>query len=121
MEYPITCKDCGACCLEMSFPPGYSSVLKDIENGTTGLDRIWQDEDDIERVKSLPPWAFDELKDYLKEYNEGGNEEHECCWLNKNTMECDYFDHRPRICRDLQIASEPCMRWRQLYQIGGNN
>ena len=40
-----------------------------------------------------------------------------CCWLDRDTNRCRWYEFRPQICRDLDCGSEGCRSWRDEYNI----
>ena len=71
-----------------------------------------------ERLKQLPENARRELRNYMESLLNGdGREDPSCIWLNRDTMQCRYHEHRPSICRELEMGSEGCRAWRTEYQV----
>lgn len=97
----LSCKGCGACCMEIESPPGYQlySMLQ-----TDDTDKL--------RFDTLPQDAKQALLNY---YQKGSFEVAPCIWLNTETRECRYYDHRPEVCRDFEVGCEACLTWRRLY------
>jgi Fe-S-cluster containining protein len=77
--------------------------------------------EDIERLKQLPEEAQRELCSYIEALLNGdGRKDPSCIWLNRDTMQCRYHEHRPSICRELEMGSEDCRGWRKEYQVGNS-
>lgn len=115
MTIPIlNCKDCGACCFEQGSPPGYGYLLAANEHGR----EQWPDQTDLERIRNLPADALQAIKDYWRAMQADELDgDGPCCWLDQTTMRCRWYDHRPQICRDLDVGSEGCRVWRDEYNI----
>lgn len=97
--------------MEQSSPPGYVAII------SHGRD-AWPDEDDIERVAKLPQMARIELEMYLEDLRADRlpRGEQPCIWLNLETRQCRYYEHRPNICRDaLVLNDEGCRTWREAF------
>ncbi len=110
IELPVieSCEGCGACCLEQNSPPGYA-VLQSLGAGG------WPEAEDWERFKRLPTKARVILKKYIDRVlgNSPPGDGEPCCWLDKTTMRCRFYEHRPQICRDFEMGSEACRAWRE--------
>ena len=74
------------------------------------------DRADRSRVESLPPEAVTELRDFLAR---DGDPHGPCIWLDMSTRSCRYYNYRPSICRDFELGSEGCRRWRDECRING--
>ena len=109
IELPVikSCEGCGACCMEQSSPPGYA-VLQ-------SLGGSWPEAEDWERFKRLPTKARVILKKYIDRVmsNSPPGDEQPCCWLDLETKQCRFYEHRPQICRDFEMGSEACRAWRE--------
>ena len=106
----INCTDCGVCCMEQGSPPGYVYI----HNG--GVD--WPDEEDVERFNQLPTKARVEIKKYADRLkSQPPRSDGPCIWLDRESKQCRYYEHRPNICRDLDVGSEGCRFWRSSYKI----
>jgi Fe-S-cluster containining protein len=78
------------------------------------------DDEDAKRAMTLPVEA---LKVYLEtmtaidlqDYDPDGP----CCWLDRVSKRCRWYDFRPRVCREFEIGSEACYRLRRQYRIKG--
>jgi Fe-S-cluster containining protein len=108
----MNCDNCGVCCFEQGSPPGYLLLL----DGRDHPD--WPDQEDIERVKHLPPQARAHILRYKHKLRHGKvSGDGPCCWLNQQTNRCRFYDHRPQICRNLDVGSEGCRSWRDEYNV----
>ncbi len=115
-----SCTGCrGSCCREQGSPPGYLYLL-----GKTPAERAnWPDAEDFERIDSLPREALRILNRYSARLMRGetatvDGKDPPCCWLNQQTGECRFYEHRPQICRDeLLVGDEACHAWREQYGI----
>jgi len=112
MKLPIieSCDGCGACCMEQESPPGYISFLSYPE--------FAEEEDytgDAERFKNLPPHLLDELKEYHARLlsNSPPPGDQPCIWLDLETRKCKHYEHRPSICRDMEMGGDACRAWRK--------
>lgn len=105
----VSCIGCGACCLEQHSPPGYVGVLSG----------VWTDPDDVARVNNLPPALRKELEDYAELIRRGEPHPNHgvCIWFDQETLGCKHHEHRPEICRDFEIGSPACHRWRSEYGV----
>lgn len=102
---PVTsCDDCGACCTEIGTPPGYIAVLLTPE-------RWPEDSGDHERVAQLPLRARLLLYAYLASYED--REGLPCLWYDTETKKCQFYEHRPSICREFEVGSETCLKIRE--------
>ena len=75
----------------------------------------WPDDDDIERVKSMPQV----LKDELMAYKEAGSHDRypECLWYDHESRKCRNYEWRPSICREFEVGSDGCLSWREQFQV----
>lgn len=106
------CGSCGACCLEQGSPPGYLWLLQ-LDNHSA-----WPDQEDVERVKSLPVEAMRYLRTYENALLNGAvNGDGPCCWYDPKTRGCRFYEHRPQICRDFEVGCGDCLNWREKYRV----
>lgn len=106
-----SCNGCGACCREQESPPGYVLFLLGEGDG-------WPDEADAERFNSLPPEALQSLKDHHARIMSGERRPNQACiWFEPATKGCRFYEHRPQICRELEVGSEGCRNWRKEYNV----
>jgi Fe-S-cluster containining protein len=108
-----SCDGCGACCMEMGFPPGYQIFL--FPPGTAPLG---EENADFHRFHAMPSSLAEELR---KQFNAGAygffRGDRPCVWLDLETRQCKHYEHRPDICRNFEIASPECRKWRVRYQV----
>jgi Fe-S-cluster containining protein len=108
MAYPQTCDNCGVCCLEQNTPPGYVTVMMN--------PAAWPpDSAEHERVEQLPDAARQVIVDRITD--DGSLDGMPCCWLDLKTKRCRWYEHRPQICRNMEIGSKWCRSWRERYGI----
>lgn len=112
MNLPIVndCDNCGACCFEQGSPPGYLVIM----SGSA-----WAPVD-VRRFAKVPAEAKAEIEAYRKALIAGtveGNGDGPCCWLDRSTNRCRWYEHRPSICRELEPGSDGCHTWRAEYNI----
>lgn len=109
-----SCNDCGACCREQDSPPGYVMLL----SSPNLLDDESLQNEDVERFRNLPAAALAELRAYMHELLTGNLESDQpCIWLDLNSMQCRYYEHRPSICRNLEVGGQECREWRDAFEI----
>lgn len=70
-----------------------------------------RDMGDHERVACLPL----EAKRAIEDHGAFIFADKPCVWLDPKTMRCRWYDHRPQVCRNLEIGSEGCIVWRAEY------
>ena len=115
-ELPIidSCDNCSACCMEQESPPGYAMLL----SSTEMREKADLLEEDVQRLRSLPPAALEELHEYLRQLLAGVTRSTRACiWLDQTTMRCRHHEHRPMICREFEVGSDECRGWRIAYGI----
>lgn len=39
-----------------------------------------------------------------------------CFWFDMESRKCKHHEFRPRVCRDFEVGSEPCVEWRAEYK-----
>lgn len=92
---PLTCGGCGACCATQGLPPGYTVPAL---------------------MAGLPADLRDELLAHLDEERRSRSSRHErglpCLWYDEETRACRHYEHRPAVCRRLEIATDGCNAWR---------
>lgn len=107
-----SCNGCGACCLLARSPP--FAVYLDL---TSGNYHVWDDADaaELERLTCAPPEALAALQ-------AGDLDERPinspCSWLDLETRRCRYYEHRPQMCRQLELAGDACRASRKREGIG---
>jgi Fe-S-cluster containining protein len=97
-----SCDQCGACCtgqaaLPLSMVSRYAAVFV---------------------VNPLPEALAAELLELVAHFNAIGwpADDTPCIWYDAPTKRCRHYEYRPGICRDLEIGSDACHRWRR--QLG---
>ena len=83
----LNCESCGKCCQHMGFPPFMYFEILDLPN-----------------VLKQPLLEVYDNKQVLEE---GGLS---CIWLKDN--QCMHYRHRPQICRDFELGSDACIKYR---------
>lgn len=110
----MNCDNCGACCMEQGSPPGYITLL----TSPVSQRCDWPGEGDAERITHLPAEALRAIAWYRRDLKEGRTDgDGPCCWLDRETRRCRWYEHRPAICRELDVGSEGCRVWRDEYNI----
>ena len=90
----VTCDDCGACCATMCSPLFPPEHIDGTELGRLPLNVRKEFEDGI-KARAETGWPDDVP----------------CFWLTSD-LKCKHYDHRPEICRELEVGSERCLSWR---------
>ena len=104
-----SCDGCGVCCMDQGTPPGYGVIA--LNPG------VWPKEiGDHERFNCLPLEAKQLIAIYLD--TEDRDKEAPCVWLDRDTMRCKFYEHRPHICRDFERGSDSCREYRLNENIG---
>lgn len=119
MNLPVigNCDGCGACCKEQVAPPGYLAIIH-------GGPDSWPDQEDIDRVANLPEGARASLEQYLANRILGSRSIQwpACIWLDPESLQCRWYDHRPNICRTAVKVGDACCRsWRKEFGVGEEN
>lgn len=100
--------------MEQESPPGYVMLLSSPEM-MENADLLAED---VQRLRSLPAEALEELQEYLRQLRAGVQRSTQVClWLDETTMRCRYHEHRPLICREFEVGSDECRGWRKTYDI----
>lgn len=74
--------------------------------------------EDAARIRALPEKAMTELRAYMENLLAGQeNADRVCIWLNKESRQCRFHEHRPSICREFELGSSECVDWRQQYGV----
>ena len=87
--YPEECKGCGACCMYVGVPPF----------------------DEVESVL-----LKEELREDLAKYGARPNG-FPCVWLTTDYT-CAHYEHRPKVCRDVEPGSRVCKNAVKIYRGG---
>ena len=110
-----SCDGCGACCMTQESPPGYAMLLANPQM----MDNPGPFAEDVERLRLLPQAAINELRAYLDDVLKKVHRPDEVCiWLNRETKQCRYYDLRPGVCRWLELGSDACREWRDVFGVG---
>lgn len=116
-----SCSNCGACCKGQVLPPGYAMLALKLPAHTA---EIFCNPADIQRFNSLPEDALNLIQNQIEAISSSDQKmssdqqmDRSCCWLDKNSLDCLFYELRPSICRDLDIDSSYCQDARQLYQV----
>jgi len=92
-----SCEGCGACCMEMGSPPFDSFPSED--GGASEID-------------CLPPHVLAEYEAGMRIRREDGFPDGvPCFWLDADRR-CQYYEHRPSVCRLFARGSADCLAWR---------
>lgn len=100
------CRDCGACCQHMVYPPFWSRL----PIGTPENDPEWE-----RLLVDRPELAAEIHEDYARRRAAGldrNGYEAPCLWLNRETFRCRHHDYRPQVCREFEPGGEDCLRIR---------
>ena len=123
LEVIESCDGCGACCMSMGLPPGYTHLLRCLENVMVTPDEADESlflckhyhPEEFDRVNNLP----EELKREILKRSEPGKPDWDgeiCVWLDMNTRKCKHYDIRPSVCRKaVEIGDDGCRSWRKEY------
>jgi|GEM_PF-4725955 len=123
MSVPVTnCDECGACCVQQSSPGLYIGML--YRDGMSKEEKDWVKEirdsfpEDAERLDKAP----DEAKHILKQHIARGpsmGDGMPCVWFDSGLRQCRFYEHRPEVCRGLEVGGEGCQRHRTTFYIKG--
>lgn len=94
--------------MDLSSPPGYVWLLTG-----AGSNSAWRpDPEDLRRLISLP----EEPRQLLEQYVAAGQlEAGPCCWFDRDTRRCRYYEHRPQRCRKFELGSSGCLDARLVH------
>lgn len=129
------CEGCGVCCFHMGYPAFRIPVkpLTDEEiDADPNLVRRIADNPQLRSIlrngdpgethwHSLPEDLKSEWEAYVHGYQipDYGSEpetfDGPCIWLDLETRRCQHHEHRPRVCREFEVASTTCRQWRAYY------
>jgi len=107
MPDEVSCKGCGACCMEMTAPPGMC-----------GEEHIWfSTPEDEQRFADAPQEARDLIytwADRVDALPDGAPlpRDEPCCWLDQETRTCRFHAFRPSVCREFEVGGLECLSWR---------
>ena len=135
MELPqiTNCEGCGVCCLHMGYPaymlprePATEQQIAEREDLQQLLAVGWTKAELLAGFEGESYWHSmpDELrKEWLEftaayESSRAGREDElddACFWFDMQTRQCKHHEHRPKVCRDFETGSKPCLEWREHY------
>lgn len=108
-----SCRGCGACCMTQGSPPGYVGFLSGVFDPDS-----WPDADDDARYRTMPEPALRSLRVYLERLRAGTEPgDQPCCWFDPLMKRCRFYEHRPEICREMEVGGESCLGWRGEFGI----
>jgi Fe-S-cluster containining protein len=107
------CDNCGACCMHMRTPPHIVAMDDDGNWSNYG----GQATKDFFRLVTAPPEAQQAIRDRLRTSYDDIPDESPCAWLDLETKQCRWHEHRPNVCRDFDIGGESCVATREAYEI----
>jgi len=64
-------------------------------------------------IFELPEGLRAEVLDWINNHPEREMSKLPCYWLDPVTRKCTKYDHRPQLCRDFEVESESCLRFRE--------
>lgn len=99
---PVSCENCGACCMHMGYPPFVGMYV--------GQHEKMSDPDWLRLKRQHPDLATQARQGAI---DGRGNAELPCLWLNTETKRCDHYDLRPAVCREFEIGDPDCIAHRQ--------
>jgi Fe-S-cluster containining protein len=110
----VTCKGCGACCQYVGAPPGFypaylASIGEPAEmHGRPEDAAIWE----ATPAEAKEIYARTKAEVDRGEYDEDGP----CCWLDRETNLCRFYEFRPGVCRECK-PSWHCISLRKEYRV----
>jgi len=95
-----SCDGCGACCTEQCALP---------------VALVGDGDSRMPAVAPLPESLQAELQAMVRHFNETGwpPDGSACVWYDAQARRCKHHEHRPVICRDMQVGGDACLRWRR--------
>lgn len=98
------CKGCGACCRHVGHP------MFRFDQGERSNGEEIPDED---AFLALPEPLKQEMRDYrVRLFRDGDDYGEPCFWLQPDGT-CKHHEFRPAACRDFEVGSEDCLRFRK--------
>lgn len=113
-DLPIiqSCDNCGACCRNQPCPPGFHHI----HTGCTDL--AWAE--DVEIIAAAPAEVRESLRQWFAERERLDDwkviDGQPCCWLTEDGR-CRHYEHRPTLCREMEVGSEGCRVSREMHGI----
>ena len=117
----VSCEGCGACCMHMGTPPGYSWFFP---SDGRELGEWAAESDDWPVFRAMPEGLRRELAEYYAAARRLPIEDREelyyspCIWLDLETRRCRHYEHRPSICREFEVGGRWCRGHRKDHGIG---
>jgi uncharacterized protein len=102
----LNCDGCGACCMHVGNPPGYS-----VRIGDNGIFALTATGENLERLRSMPAAL---LNDLSLNSNRGRYDQC-CCWFDPATRRCRHYDFRPTECRTFEVGGVGCLAVRSYH------
>lgn len=68
-------------------------------------------------IYELPSGLRDEVLDWINNRPEREMSNLPCYWYDQETRKCKQYAHRPQLCRDFEVGSESCIRFREIFNI----
>lgn len=101
-----TCTGCGQCCRNFAYPPflGIGEEPGDADGVSPDSELAALRAAAPDLYRSIMPRVLDAA---LAPSGDG------CEWLDKTTLQCIHYEHRPQVCRDFVLASESCRHQRK--------
>lgn len=90
----ITCANCGACCIAEGAPP-FSGQGE---------------------LNTLPADVCASYDEGIAQHIRNGCWEEPCFWLTPESR-CEFYDYRPRICREYEVGGIACLGSRDEFSI----
>jgi Fe-S-cluster containining protein len=113
LAVPLTCDNCGACCLEQGAPPDYVALSRN--------PHFFDDPsfaEDAERFRSLNGEALSLLQGYLADRDRGLVAANGACvWYDHSRKQCRFYDLRPSTCRVFQTGEPGCLIYRKRHGV----
>ena len=84
-------------------------------------EQVWGDPEDIARFNALPAAARQLIVEHAERRKARiPRQDMTCIWFDNEAKKCRFYEHRPNICRELEVGSEGCRTWRQMYNVLAN-
>lgn len=86
----ISCDDCGKCCKTIGTPPFLGFEIFELPESLRSEVINWMNNDQEREYSNLP-----------------------CYWFDQATLKCINYEHRPALCRDFEVGSDSCIKFRE--------
>jgi len=109
------CGDCGACCTHIGTPPGFAPWFPPPGKTLADTAFVRRHNPDAAIVAKMPREVIASLRGGFDEAwrtNRSG-QEFPCFWFDPATRKCLHWEHRPTVCRDLEVGGEECRAHRE--------